>query len=149
MDNEKTVLWDSSDYEDYDSYEVSEFLEGFASLLDEKLDNDIIIVADLGFWNGRHSAYKMLSNDLEDIVYKSSIEEPYFGWYIQDGDVQAYETHHDNTHYYKYRKLKLGLEDEDLQELQWALYNGEPNRDELVEKYTESLKDIVEEKCNW
>ena len=54
--------------------------------LNIQLNDDILVIANLGLWNGRHSGYKVLSSgNIKDCLYSNA---DYNTWYLDDrGDL--------------------------------------------------------------
>ena len=65
----------------------------------------IIVIADLGRWNGRFQGYKMIeSGNIRDCLYSDT---DYTEWYVDKlGDLRADAIHHDGTNHYLYRAFK-------------------------------------------
>ena len=85
---------------------LDEYLEDERANLNIEVGDEIIIIADLGLWDGRHQAYKLL--------HKTNIAEcltgtcgEYVRWFVDDrGDLMCRDTHHDGTNIYTYRAWK-------------------------------------------
>ena len=67
--------------------------------LDIQLTQPIIIIANLGRWNGRFSGYKMInSGNIKDCLYSDT---DYTEWYVDKyGNLRADAVHHDGTNHY-------------------------------------------------
>lgn len=102
--------------------------------LDKPLDGRILVIADLGLWNGRRSGYR-LTNDrnLNGVlgVCQYDFQTVYFNGY----DVCATDTHHDGTNRYTMRLVRDGV---DVDPLLDALYDGTADA-AMIDRYTESL----------
>lgn len=70
--------------------------------LNIQLSQPIIVIGDLGRWNGRVSGYKMIdSGNIKDCLYSDT---DYNEWYVDKyGDLRADAVHHDGTNHYLYR----------------------------------------------
>lgn len=102
------------------------------------------MIADLGLWDGRHSAYKMLeSNNIRDILYSDCNLAK---WYSDGKDIRFKGLHHDGINNYLYRVVEDGS---DIDELLDKIYNQEPITDEEIEKYTKSLHPYVAKAYGW
>ncbi len=123
MSEERHVIW--SDYDlDFDDWRA-DLEEEFPGLSEEKLimmmyerngeylcdervnlsiqlDQPIIIIADLGLWDGRHRGYKEIeSGNIADCLYS---DMDYNTWYVdKHGDLRCDAVHHDGTNHYLYR----------------------------------------------
>ena len=94
---------------EYKQYQIIEEqlqweLDTEAGLLDKYLDNKIIIIADLGLWNGRKQGCKLLGSNLNNIFEIGSFDDAH--WYYDRYDVKCINPHHDGTNYYTFRELK-------------------------------------------
>ena len=111
---ERMVEWN-------DSYLDDEYMN-----LDIHVGEDIIAIADLGRWNGRHMGYKEYHSDnLRNCLEVLSGCE-FNEWYVdRDGEFRSTQSHHDGTNYLFYRKWKRDATDEQREELLDIIYNGE------------------------
>ena len=135
MSKNKHVIWqdvdiDVEDYRDYleekypdvtDEYNQfvlcqelnREYLDDEIANLNQDVQGRIVIIADLGFWNGRRDAYKVLdSSNLSDVLFTNDGCD-YHEFWVEDGEVRGRGVHHDNTNYYVFRALRTDI-DEDL-----------------------------------
>ena len=71
---------------------------------------DLIVIADLGLWNGRKKAYKVIPNaTLADAI--TVAEGDYIDWYVEDGEMKIDDVHHDGTNHYLFRTWKDGVDE--------------------------------------
>ena len=71
---------------------------------------DLIVIADLGLWNGRRKAYKVIPNaTLADAI--SVAECDFIDWYVEDGEMKIDDVHHDGTNHYLFRTWKDGIKE--------------------------------------
>lgn len=85
----------------------SEYLEDERINLDKKLENPILIIADLGLWNGRAAACKILeSGNLKDILCAQVNGISKNHWYCDGYNICCDETHHNGTNHYLYREIR-------------------------------------------
>lgn len=85
----------------------SAYLEDERINFDKKLENPILIIADLGLWNGRAAAYKILvSGNLKDILCAQVNGMSENHWYCDGYNICCDETHHDGTNHYLYREIR-------------------------------------------
>ena len=138
--------------EEFDDDELSEWayntnadcLDYERANLNIEVDGEILVIADLGLWDGRHSAYKMLeSNNIRDILYSDCNLAK---WYSDGKDIRFKGLHHDGINNYLYRVVEDGS---DIDELLDKIYNQEPITDEEIEKYTKSLHPYVAKTYGW
>ncbi len=117
----------------------SEYLYDERMNLDKVVEGRILIIADLGLWNGRHSAYKIVgSGNIKDILGYTYDYAEFYG----DGyNIRGTEVHHDGTNHYLYRVIR---EDRNIENLLDAIYNGEEITSSKLNYYTKSLyKDVA------
>lgn len=101
----------------------SEYLDDERVNLNVQLAEPIIVIADLGRWNGRFQGYKMIeSGNIKDCLYSDT---DYTEWYVdKDGEFRCDATHHDGTNYYVYRAFKDGIGGDSVEDLQDKIYSG-------------------------
>ena len=103
--------------------------------IDKKIDGTIIAIADLGLWDGRHMAYKELSN-LMDI---SSVFED-----INTLEVDRYNNltlaaiHHDGTNHITFREIKPDLSARQVNQFEDKIYYGKATSKD-ISRYTRSI----------
>lgn len=109
--------------------------------LDIQLSQPIIVIGDLGRWNGRVSGYKMIdSGNIKDCLYSDT---DYNEWYVDKyGDLRADAVHHDGTNHYLYRVFKDGVTDTQIENLQDKIYNGKATRADIT-RVTKRLGDDI------
>ena len=125
-----------------------EMLETNDSYLDDERVNlniqeaqPIIIIGDLGLWNGRFSGYKMIeSGNIKDCLYSDT---DYTEWYVDKlGDLRADAIHHDGTNRYLYRAFKDNATPEQIENLQDKIYSGKVTRADIM-RVTKRLGDDI------
>lgn len=101
--------------------ENGHYLEDERLNLDIQLSQPILVVADLGLWNGRRTGYKEIpSGNIRDCLYS---DYDYTTWYVdRNGDFRCDDTHHDGTNHYLYRVYKDNV--------------SQAQKDRLKEKFT-------------
>lgn len=112
--------------------------------LNTEIDGRIIIIADLGLWDGRKQAYRILGNTISDILYFDNGN--YFECYSDGKNIKGIESHHDGTNYYEYRVIR---EDRNIENLLDAIYNGEEISRTKLNYYTKSLHPYIAEIYGW
>ena len=94
---------------------IMEFLEQEEVMLYEdecanlnmELETKLVVIADLGLWNGRQIAYRDLqSRNLKDVFYAFQGEN--FSLYFDGKDLRGEDNHHDGTNHYLFRKVRAG-----------------------------------------
>ena len=95
-------------------------------------EGEVIAIADLGLWNGRRGAYKII-NSLEDILYSSCDYERVY--VDSNGDLRKEESHHDGSNSILYRYWKDGLSDEQKENFLNKIYYGKCTQKDIT-RYT-------------
>ena len=107
--------------------------------LNKITDGRILVIADLGLWNGRKQGYKILGTSLHDILNNGAYD--YTEWYGDGYNIRCTTHHHDGTNNYLYRVIR---EDRNIDNLLNAIYNGEEITNKKLNYYTKSLyKDVA------
>lgn len=131
-----------------------EMLETNSSYLDDERDNlniqetqPIIVIANLGRWNGRFQGYKMIeSGNIKDCLYSDT---DYTEWYVDKlGDLRAEAIHHDGTNRYLYRAFKDNVTPEQIERLQDKIYSGIATRSDIT-RVTKRLGDDIGKVYGW
>lgn len=109
--------------------------------LNKKLSGRVIAIADLGLWNGRVSGYKVLGNNLNEVVqFGMSCDDREV--YCDAYNVRATGHHHDGTNYVLFRELR---EDRDVDKFLDKIYNNEEIGTNTLNYYTKSLRPYIKE----
>ncbi len=125
-----------------------EMLDTNSSYLDDERVNlniqeaqPIIIIGDLGLWNGRFQGYKMIeSGNIRDCLYSDT---DYTEWYVDKlGDLRADAIHHDGTNHYLYRAFKDSATPEQIENLQDKIYSGKATKADIT-RVTKRLGDDI------
>ena len=111
--------------------------------LNIKTDGRILLIADIGRWNGRVPGYKILGRNVSDILYSDA---DYIEWFSDGYNIKAVAHHHDGTNYYTYKEIR---EDRNIQCLLDAIYNGEEISTSKLNYYTKSLNHYAKEIYGW
>lgn len=114
-------------YEQNDSYLDDERIN-----LDINVGSEILVIADIGLWDGRRMGYQIIeSGNISDCLYASK-DCDYNEWYVdRDGEFRSTQSHHDGTHYLTYRKWKDGTGEDDREKLLNNIYHGIATREEI------------------
>jgi hypothetical protein len=108
--------------------------------LDKKLSGRVIAIADLGLWNGRVAGYKILGDNLNEVVrFGMSCDEREV--YCDAYNVRAKGYHHDGKNYVLFRELR---EDKDIDKFLDKIYNNEEISSGVLNYYTKSLRPYVQ-----
>ena len=129
-------------------YEINnDYLDDARANLNIQLSQSIIIIGDLGLWNGRAHGYKMIdSGNIKDCFYSDCDMNE---WYVDKlGDLRCNAVHHDGTNYYLYRAFKDGVTDSQIERLQDKLYAGTATRQDIT-RVTKRLGDDIGKVYGW
>lgn len=129
-------------------YEINgEYLNDERENLNIQLSQPIIVIGDLGLWNGRASGYRMIEsgNICDCLVCDCDYNE----WYVdKNGDLRCTAIHHDGTNYYLYRVFKDGVSEEQLSRLQRKIYENTATRRDIT-RLTRRLGDEIGKVYGW
>ena len=119
----------------------SDYLADERCNLNIQLSQPILVVADLGLWNGRRSGYKEIeSGNIRDCLYSDT---DYSTWYVDRlGDLRCDAIHHDGTNHYLYRTYKDGVRESQIDLLKEKLYRGIATRADIT-RITRRLGDDI------
>ena len=113
-------------------YEINnDYLSDERINLNIQLDRPILVIGDLGLWNGRRSGYKEIeSGNIRDCLYADT---DYSTWYVDKlGDLRCDAIHHDGTNHYLYRVYKDGVSESQIDLLKEKLYYGTATRADIT-----------------
>ena len=120
------------------------YLEDERINLNIKLDNPILVIVDLGLWNGRKQGYKMLKErNINSILYSNADEVE---WYSDGYNIRAKEIHHDGTNYLLYREIKNM---DNIDNFLNKIYNNEEITNATLNYYTKSINKHVKDFYGW
>lgn len=162
MSEDKHLIWSNYDldYEDWKDdleaqytdmsedermqlmYEINDEYLGDERLnLNVQLSQPILIIGDLGLWNGRRTGYKEIeSGNIRDCL---QADTDYSTWYVDKlGDLRCDAIHHDGTNHYLYRTYKDGVSDSQIDLLKEKLYSGRATRADIT-RVTRRLGDEI------
>ena len=146
IDEDEEPITDKDDYavterlyEDINMYYDDEKMN-----LNKKLPNNIIAIADMGLWDGRHKGCKIMGNNLNEVLYFGGCDDLHV--YVDRYDVHAEMAHHDGTHYVTYRMIKEGVDADRL--LNKQVYEGGLSARDIT-RLTASLKPYVKQIYRW
>lgn len=150
--------WRESLEEEYPGYSDEELTDimyktNSSNIYDERANLDIqfskpiIIIGDLGRWNGRVTGYKDIeSGNIKDCLYS---DRDYNTWYVDDhGDLRCEAIHHDGTDYYRYRVFKPNVTEEQMESLKNKLYFGRATEKDIT-AVTNRLGDAIGKVYGW
>lgn len=123
----------------------NDYLYDEMSNLNKQASGRILIIADLGLWNGRRLGYKILGCNIKEIFDMSGSFD-YAEFYGDGYNIKGTEHHHDGTNYYEYRVIR---EDRNIENLLDAICNGEEISRKKLNYYTKSLYPYVAKIYGW
>ena len=123
-------------------YEINgEYLNDERENLNIQLSQPILVIGDLGLWNGRRMGYKEIaSGNIRDCLYSDT---DFATWYVDKrGDLRCDAIHHDGTNHYTYRVYKDGISDASKETLKYKIYRGTATRKDIT-RVTRRLGDDI------
>ena len=162
MNSDKHIIWSNYDL-DYENwrddleaeypdmseeerislmYEINgNYLDDERANLSIQLSQPILMIADIGRWDGRYSRYgEIKSGKISDCLYS---ELDYATWYVDKlGDLRCDAIHHDGTNHYLYRVYKPGIRESQIDLLKEKLYEGKATRADIT-RITRRLGDEI------
>ena len=123
-------------------YEINgDYLDDERANLTVQLSQPILVVGDLGLWNGRRMGYKEIpSGNIRDCLYSDT---DYSTWYVDRlGDLRCDAIHHDGTNFYLYRVYKDSASPSQIELLKEKLYRGIATRADIT-RVTRRLGDDI------
>lgn len=109
--------------------------------LDVTLNGRILVIANIGRWNGRVNGYKILGNNLNEVV-SCSIGCDEKEVYCDGFNVRATGYHHDGRNHVEFREIR---EDRNIDVLLNKIYDNEPISRREINYYTRSLRPYVKQ----
>lgn len=89
---------------------ISDYLEMDREDLDINcnvyLTNPILVIADVGTWNGRKTGYKIINSGLLSDIFHMNDGCDYHKYYSDGYNIHCEAIHHDGTNYYEFREIK-------------------------------------------
>ncbi len=110
--------------------------------LNIQLSRPIIVIADLGLWNGRRMAYNEIpSGNIKDCLCSDC---DYNTWYVdRQGDLRCDAIHHDGTNFYLYRAIRPEATYTQVENLKEKLYRGVATRADITRVTTRLGNEIA------
>lgn len=127
-----------------------EYLHDERLNLNIKRERSILLVADLGLWNGRSTAYRIIeSGNIADCLESQLKSESHLDIYLDErGDLRADEAHHDGTNHYLFRSFKTTATEQQIENLKEKIYCGNATRADIV-RLTDRLGDKIAAVYGW
>ena len=119
----------------------NDYLDDERCNLNIQLSRPILLIADIGRWDGRYPGYaEIKSGNIRDCLYS---EMDYSTWYVDRlGDLRCDAVHHDGTNHYLYRAYKDGVSDTQIENLKEKIYRGIATRADIT-RVTRRLGDEI------
>ena len=119
----------------------AEYLDDERRNLDIQFSQPILVIGDIGRWNGRVQGYKMVnSGNIRDCLYSDTDRTE---WYVdKNGDLRADAIHHDGTNHYLYRVFKRGTSETQMDNLCAKICHGQASRADIT-RTTRRLGDYI------
>lgn len=121
----------------------SEYLCDERANLNKKINGRILVLGDLGRWDGRVNGYKILDNNISSIL---ETDCDYCEWYSDGYNIKYKGIHHDGVNYAEYRVIR---EDRNIENLLDDIYNGKEISRKKLNYYTKSLHSYVAKVYGW
>ena len=122
-DLSEVALWEEA------TFINNEYLNDVKLTFDHEANTPIVAAYDLGLWDGHYFGFSLgatreeYGTNLNGIfiqAYNSDYNECSF--FIEDGDVSFLGGHHDGTNRVTFRRLKEGVEPEDLEDCDYEAF---------------------------
>jgi len=160
---ESTGYWTTETWEDAINYYKNEYgetdeqqilemiytdnnqdLEDERINLNQQINGKILVIADIGRWNGRFNGYKIIDNNLKEILSNFGNDEIVI---FSDGkNIRAEGYNHDGRSYYLFREIKDGV---NIDKLLNDIYDNKEITNARLSYYTKSLVPYVNNIYGW
>ena len=138
---ENNMDYENVDVTDTIYEELDVWFEDETSNLYKQLDGRILAIASIGRWDGRKTGYKILGNNLKEVLTSfigCDEKHVYFDGY----NIKAEGYHHDGHNYVEFRELR---EDKNYDKLLDKIYMNEPITRQQLNYYTKPLGKYVKD----
>lgn len=133
--------WETVDVTDTIYEEIDMWFEDEQSNLFKILDGRILCIADMGLWNGRRTGYKILGNNLNEILTAGiGCDEKEI--YCDAYNVYAQGYHHDGRNHVEFREIR---EDRNIENLTDKIFSNQPVTRREINYYTRSLRPYIKQ----
>ena len=100
-------------------------------------ENPILVIVDVGRWNGRKKAYKIIDSGLLSDIFHLNDSCDYHTYYTDGYNVLCTAIHHDGVNYYEFREIK---NDDNITTFLDNLLTGKyKNSRRMLNYYTKSI----------
>ena len=145
-DEEMAEVADSVIYE-WAYYCNNDYLDDERDNLNVNVGDAIIVIANLGLWDGTHTGYKIIpTGNISECLYDGDCA--YGEWYCDRYDMRFTGQHHDGTNRYLYRTWAKNLSENQKENFLEKLYYGKATRKD-IKRYTRSIRPWVSAVYGW
>ena len=126
-------------------YELDVRREELIDDLNITLTDDLLIIADLGLWDGRHHAIARHQGNLNQVFSRCCGD--FQSLYIdQRGDLRCLDIHHDGTNKYLYRTWKPGVSNTRRENFVRRWLHTDYTDRQLITRYTDPVGHYIIDK---
>lgn len=124
-----------------------EYLQDERINLNIQFEHPILVIGNLGRWNGRVTGYKEIpSGNVRDCL---RLDTDYASWYVdKQGDLRCDAIHHDGVNHYRYRAYRPCVTQEQMEALKDKIYEGTVTEAD-IDRYTRRLGDSIGKVYGW
>ena len=147
------LMEDNPDLTEERAYDLAyetrdDYLEDEKANLNIEVGDEIVIIANLGLWDGNRMAYKLLHKTNIADCFSGTCGD-YVTWFVDDrGDLNCRDCHHDGTNIYLYRAWKDGISEEQKENFLYKVYRGQATRKDIT-RYTRKIGVYVADVYGW
>lgn len=105
----------------------------------------ILMIADLGLWDGRRSGYKIIDKRNINAILTNN-HDGEVEYYSDGWNIKGIWKHHDGTDYFEFREIREGKQITNLTE---RLYYGLSVNRKMINYYTKSIAPQVNAVYGW
>ena len=132
-------------FQDYINESIRIWLDDERCNLNQECGN-ILAIADLGLWDGRHQGYKVIRKGKLNGIFSVGTDCDDVSLFCDRYNVRGRYTHHDGTNFILFREIREGVNIGSLLE---RIYNGEEIDSKTLNRYTRSLRPKVAKVYGW
>ena len=129
-------------------YELNDdYLQDERANLNIQLSQPILVVAQLGLWNGVKPGYREIeSGNIRDCLYS---HYDFTTWFVdRQGDLRCDDIHHDGTNHYLYRVWRDDVTESQKDRLKARIYDGIATCSDIT-RVTRRLGDEIGKVYGW
>lgn len=105
---------------------------------------DVICIAELGLWDGKHRAFRIYEQPTLDELFQLDRDIEEAEWYVDEyNDLRCRGSHHDGTNHYLYRQIRAEIGDKARQNFFAKLRSHNTLTRKDLNHYTIALGPIV------